>query len=83
MVQGNDRVIFQVVDTTTAAFCGIVHHPGKDGVANRFQACSDSNTTPVAPYAVGACSLLLTQWDFLNRVPRYDVEVKIFDASKN
>lgn len=83
VVQGSDRVIFQVVDGTTAAFCGIVHHPGKDGVANHFQACTDSNTTPVAPYAVGACSLHLTQWDLRDRVPRYDVEVKIFDAAKN
>lgn len=37
--QGEDRVIFQVVDDKTAAFCGIVRHPGKDGGKNHFQKC--------------------------------------------
>ena len=83
VVQGPDRVIFQVVDGTTAAFCGIVRHPGKDGVDNHFQLCEDSNTVAIAPYAPGACSLHLVQWDYNPfRDVRYDVEVKIFDNAK-
>lgn len=84
---GNDRVVFQVVDDKTAAFCGIIRHPGKDGVGNHFQMCNDpAGTTAVAPYEQGTCSLHLTQWDYLEfrgDGPRYDVEIKIFDNAKN
>lgn len=80
--QGNDRVIFQYVDSSTVAFCGIVRHPGADGVDNHFQLCEDagpSNTAPVAPYATGTCSLHLTQWDYGDpQTPRYDVVSFIF-----
>ncbi|KAL9087247.1 MAG: hypothetical protein Q9165_006741 [Trypethelium subeluteriae] len=84
---GNDRVIFQNIDASTAAFCGIVRHPGTDGVDNHFQLCNDPvGSQAVAPYAQGTCSLHLTQWDYdadlESRTPRYDVEVKILDNSK-
>ncbi|KAI9666519.1 MAG: hypothetical protein M1821_004455 [Bathelium mastoideum] len=87
VVQGNDRVIFQDIDSSTAAFCGIVRHPGKDGVNNHFQMCNDPvGSSAVAPYAQGTCSLHLTQWDYEFETStsntRYDVEVKIFDNSK-
>lgn len=41
VAQGTDRVVFQYVDDDTAAFCGIIRHPGKDGVNNHFQLCDD------------------------------------------
>lgn len=83
---GTDRVIFQVVDDRTAAFCGIVRHPGKDGIRNHFQMCDDpAGTTAVAPYVEGTCSLHLTQWDYedFRDGPRYDVEITMFDNAKN
>ena len=84
---GNDRVVFQVVDDKTAAFCGIIRHPGKDGVDKHFQMCDDpAGTTAVAPYEQGTCSLHLTQWDYVvfrGDGPRYDVEITIFDNAKN
>lgn len=58
--QGNHRVAFQVVNATTAAYCGIVRHPGRNTVRTHFQACKDINTPPVALYAAGTCSLHLT-----------------------
>ena len=82
---GSDRVVFQVVDDKTAAFCGIIRHPGEDGVDNHFQMCNDpADTTGVAHYQQGTCSLHLTQWDYddLRDGPRYDVEITIFDDAK-
>ena len=84
---GNYRVVFQVVDDKTAAFCGIIRHPGKGGVDKHFQMCDDpAGTTAVAPYEQGTCSLHLTQWDYVvfrGDGPRYDVEITIFDNAKN
>jgi len=89
--QGNDRVIFQYnKGTGIGYFCGIVRHPGRDGVDNHFQLCQDApkgapEPAAVAPYAQGTCSLHLTQWDYEDLLdgPRYDVEVKMFDDAKN
>lgn len=45
---GPDRVIFQVVDKNTAAFCGIIRHPGLDGVRTHFQMCIDAPPPPLS-----------------------------------
>lgn len=52
--QGEYRVVFQSVDSQTAAFCGIMRHPGKDGVQNHFQLCED-------PPHTGRCGVHVIQ----------------------
>lgn len=54
VAQGNDRVVFQYDDNDTAAFCGIIRHPGKDGVDNHFQLCENPR-----------CGVHVTQVNFL------------------
>lgn len=87
---GNDRIVFQHIDDTTAAYCGIMTHAKTDKgkPTGKFRLCDDAEDAQAQPpYAPGTCSLHLTQWDFTeaaeaNGQPRYDVEVHIFDNDK-
>ena len=85
--QGNDRIVFQDIDSKTAAFCGIVTHTTNENGdrTGKFRLCDDAaGIAVVHPYAPGTCSLLITQWDFQNlETPRYVVEVTMFDNAKN
>ena len=85
--QGNDRVVFQYIDNTTAAFCGIMTHTTNDDgrPKGKFRLCDDPPSSQAQPpYAPGTCGLHLTQWDMrrIQPAPRYDVEVHIFDNAK-
>ncbi len=87
---GNDRILFQYIDDTTAAYCGIMTHTTNDkGIpTGKFRLCDDpENAQAQPPYAPGTCSLHLTQRDYSETAeaegyPRYDVEVHIFDNDK-
>lgn len=84
--QEGNRVVFQYIDDTTAAFCGIIYH-NKGPLYPDFALCpdaTDKNPARVAPYAEGTCSLHLKQWDLKDIItPRYQVEVTMFDNAKN
>lgn len=78
--QGPDRVIFQVVDGSTAAFCGIIRHPGQDGVQNHFQMCTDApSDTTATPFTPGWCGFHVVQHqkpDPSKDAYRFDIDMK-------